>query len=147
MMENLAFKNKFIGADASEAYKEIVAFGEMTAENLLKAAKKPESVLHKYIEWDKDKASYQYQLSQARRIIRSFVIVPKETKPEQITHPPRAFQISSEKGVYKEREFFKRNMGEYQILLERAIKELCSIRDRYSEIVELETVFEAIDEL
>lgn len=146
-IEKLAFKDGFIRADANKAYEEIRKYGEMTPENVLKAARNPDSVLHRYIEWDVEKASYEYQLIQARRIIRKFVIVPKQVKPDEVTHPPRAFQISSERSVFKPRTFFIENRNEYQILLERAIKELKSFQARYSEIVELEAVFEAINEL
>lgn len=43
----------------------------LDAENVVLAAKDPESPLHDYFEWDDSKAAHTYRLVQARRIIRT----------------------------------------------------------------------------
>ena len=82
-------------------------------------------------------------MNQARQVIQFLVIVPKK---EEDT-PTRVFQISSERTVYKPTRTFLTNQDEYQSLLNRAKAELVAIRNRYEQLAELETVFDAIDSL
>jgi hypothetical protein len=44
------------------------------AESIVKAAKKPTSVLHEYFEWDDKKAAHQHRLVTARHISRSLMV-------------------------------------------------------------------------
>lgn len=76
--------------------------GEVTPNILLQEAEQPNSVLHKYFEWDQSKAAKEYRLWQARKLlgaiaevvvikgkenpIRSFWSVSnKECKPVYVT--------------------------------------------------------------
>lgn len=114
-----------------------------TPESVLEKAKDPTSELHKCFEWDDTKAAEKYRLTQARQMIQ-FIII-KETKKKE--HQVRYFQISQEKQVYKPITFFLQNEDEYTVLLDRAKRELKGITERYSQLNELEEVFEAIARL
>ena len=114
-----------------------------TPESVLAKAKDPTSELHKCFEWDDTKAAEKYRLTQARQIIQ-FIII-KETKKKE--HQVRYFQISKEQQVYKPITFFLKNEDEYTVLLDRAKRELKGITERYSQLNELEEVFEAIARL
>ena len=142
-MEQVQWKVKGIfKADAQKCYEEI-GDGDCTPQDILNKARDENSELHKCFEWDDSIAAEKYRLSQARQVIQFLVIVPKK---EEDT-PTRVFQISSERTVYKPTRTFLTNQDEYQSLLNRAKAELVAIRNRYEQLAELETVFDAIDSL
>lgn len=58
--------------------------GPLTAEAVLAEAEDPKSVLHKYVEWDDNKAAYAYRLEQARRIIRAVEVVIETAKGKSV---------------------------------------------------------------
>lgn len=131
----------FKGADARKCYEEI-GDTQITPQEILEKARDKKSELHKCFEWDDTKAAEKYRLIQARSILLNLVIT---TKPE--SEPIRVYQITSEKNVYQPTKLFLKNPTEYQELLNRALGELHSIQKRYSQLAELESVFEAIDSL
>lgn len=45
---------------------------KLTPENVFNEGKSPTSPLHKYFQWDRDKAAYEYNMMQARDLITSF---------------------------------------------------------------------------
>ena len=66
-------------ADAAKVKKELDRIGDkLTPEQVVKAARKKKSELHKCFEWNDKVASQLYRLEQARRIIRSIVEVQEE---------------------------------------------------------------------
>lgn len=133
-------------ADPQKAYEEIVNHGEITPENVLEVARNPKSEIHNDFEWDDSVAGERYRLIQARKMIQCFVIERKKDKGEE-PQRIRAVQISSTPNVYKPVQFFVKHVDEYEKLLKRAIQELKDIQKRYSTLTELESVFEAINEL
>lgn len=139
------WKLPVFNADAQKCYEEISTLSTITPESILAFAKNSESELHKCFEWDDVKAAEKYRLSQARKVIQLMVI--RNTVEDNDLTPKRVFQISSEKSVYQPIKFFMENEKEYDILLKRALGELTAFKKRYSEIVELEEVMSAIDEL
>jgi len=133
-------------ADPQKAYEEIKSHGEFTPENVLDVARNPQSVIHDDFEWRDDVAGEKFRLIQARRMIQCFVVVRDNPRTKE-KETYRALEISSKPKTYKPRQFFVEEADEYKLLLTRATNELKSIRNRYSKIAELETVFEAIDEI
>ena len=130
-------------ADAQKVADEI---GEniITPEQVLEKAKNDEnSELHKCFEWNDGIAAEKYRLIQARKIIINLAYVPKEKTDE----PVRCFQITREKSVYMPTKQFLVNNDEYQDLLKRAKVELESFKRRYATLSELESVFEAIENI
>lgn len=131
----------FHKADAQKIGEEI---GEWpTPESVLEKAKDENTELHKCFEWDDTVAAEKYRLIQASQIIRTLVIKGTETTE----NPVRAFQITSEPKVYAPTRVFLTDENEYATLLQRVTAELKQIRNRYNQISELESVFEAIDAL
>lgn len=129
-------------ADAQKVADEI-GENSITPKELLEKAKDENSELHKCFEWDNNVAAEKYRLQQARAIIINLVYVQKD-KEEQ---PVRCFQITTEKSVYQPTRQFLVQENEYQSLLARAKAELESFKKRYATLTELETVFEAIDNI
>lgn len=130
-------------ADAQKVADEI-GENSITPEQVLEKAKNDEnSELHKCFEWNDGIAAEKYRLIQARKIIINLAYVPKEKTDE----PVRCFQITREKSVYMPTKQFLVNNDEYQDLLKRAKVELESFKRRYATLSELESVFEAIENI
>lgn len=130
-------------ADAQRVADEI-GENSITPEQVLEKARNDKnSELHKCFEWNDGIAAEKYRLIQARKIIINLAYVPKEKTDE----PVRCFQITREKSVYMPTKQFLVNNDEYQDLLKRAKVELESFKRRYATLSELETVFEAIENI
>lgn len=72
------------------AFERIKASGkDLTAETLLADAATQSSALHRFFEWDNNKAAHQYRLEQARRLIRSVEVVLEDAKGKKV--PMRAY--------------------------------------------------------
>lgn len=130
-------------ADAQRVADEI-GENSITPEQVLEKARNDEnSELHKCFEWNDGIAAEKYRLIQARKIIINLAYIPKEKTDE----PVRCFQITRRKSVYMPTKKFLVNNDEYQDLLKRAKVELESFKRRYATLSELETVFEAIENI
>lgn len=132
----------FKGADAQKVYEELGDIS-ISAEEIVEKAKDENSELHKCFEWDNEKAGNLYRIQQARTIVCNLVFIPKKENDT----PIRVFHISTEKSVYKPTKLILQQPNEYQHLLETAKQELYSFQRKYKSLVELEGVFEAINEL
>jgi hypothetical protein len=65
-------------ADTIKAYLETIASAHgdrLTPNDVLEDARRPESPLHEYFEWDESKAAQAHRLDQARTLIRSVKII------------------------------------------------------------------------
>lgn len=72
-----------------EAFERLKATGPLTADRVLTEAMNARSPLHRYFEWDDQKAAHQYRLEQARKLIRSIEVVLEDAKGKQM--PMRAY--------------------------------------------------------
>jgi len=132
--------------DAQKCYDECQTLKEITPEAVLNKAKNKRTELHKCFEWDDSVAGEKYRLIQAREIIRHFVIVtPEETEEEPIK--VRSYQVTTQRNVYEPTRVIMQKPDEYLALLKRAKAELEAFKQRYKTLSELETIFDAIDEL
>ena len=129
-------------ADAQKVADEI-GDGKVTPHEVLEKARDENSEFHKCFEWDDSVAAEKYRLQQARQIIINLVYAPK-TKEEE---PVRCFQITTERCTYQPTKQFLVQENEYQSLLARAKAELESFKRKYATLTELESVFEAIENI
>lgn len=143
MNGSVFFKINKYKVSAEDCYTEFQTLSEITPQNVVNLARNENSKLHNDFEWDNEIAGEKYRLSQAREMIQLLAFKPKE----EIHEPTRVYQISTEKTVYKPVEVILQNNDEYQNLLKRALLELESFKKRYSNLVELEEVFLAINKL
>ena len=134
-------------ADAQKVYEEMKSCPEVSAKEVLEKARDESTELHKCFEWDDRAAAEKYRLHQASNIIRFIIEKPTGENTED-GHGKRVFQISSERGVYQEKEYFVKNASESDKLLARALEELESFKRRYSSLKDqLMPVFDAIDSM
>lgn len=139
-----------IKVDAKVAGKELERIkerdGKITPVALLEDAKARNNPLHKAFEWSDTKAAHEYRLWQARHLINSIIVVVRGGNSEASKTPKRAF-ISVR--VDKKKQYSPRAqvLSEADLRLQmvnQAIRELISWRDRYADLDELEAVHKVI---
>lgn len=131
-------------ADAQLVAEEIVSIGEnATPAQILGKARDPETELHKCFEWRDDVAAEKYRLQQARQVVCHLVI--RETIRED--RPPIRFMLQAKNGAgYEPTKIIYKDPDKYQALLDGVLRQLVAIRNKHSNLAELEEVFSAIDD-
>ncbi len=121
-------------------------YGTLTPENLLNAVEKdPTNPLHKYFEWDVNKAARAHWLERASEIIRCVHVVPAPGRPPETV---RAFVVTGEQQhEYIEREEMLASPKPRGWHVNRALDELRSWVQRYSDLEELENERAAVKQL
>lgn len=132
-------------ADPQLVAQEIVSIGEKaTPDQILDKARDPGSELHKCFEWDDSIAAEKYRLFQARKVVCHLVI--RETIQDK--KPPIRFMLQTKNGDgYQPTQIIYRNPDKYQALLQSVLRDLVAIRDKYSNLSELDGVFLEIDKV
>lgn len=143
--------------DAKVAYEVIEAVrtkngGDVTADAVVEVAKSKRNPLHPEFIWDDTEAGHQFRLTQARKMLRSFVVVRGEIATER---PQRVYEIvkvpqkedekPTRKNTYRTVEQVMADPDTRAELLGRALRELITIRNRYKDLQELAVVMRAID--
>lgn len=121
--------------------------GELTADSVVKEAKKKSSPLHPWFEWDDTEAAHKFRKNQARKLIQSInVRIIGDTDAE----PIRAFVhlgTTNDKSGYAT---LAHVLSEPELriqLVAKALAELNAVKGRYSHLTELAEVFAAMDEV
>lgn len=125
-------KTKLTGTEARQkVINDLYAkYGEVTASKLVETAKAKSSPIHDQFEWDNDKASHEYRLIQARRIIKvtpvTYVYPEKELDvtgsivTEPMIHVPSGKGGDDKEGSYQPMSVVVQSEDK----LERALREL-----------------------
>lgn len=120
----------------------------VTPEEVLRIAKSEDSCMHNLFEWDDAIAGEKYRITQAQMMIRCIVVNRYDDTNNKVSEPVRVFEVdSSRTSTYVPTKLIVKIEDEYQQLLKRAKAELMAFRKRYSNIVELEELFNDIDSL
>ena len=118
--------------------------GALTANAVVAHAVDKASPIHSEFEWDNDVAGHEYRVNQARYMIRSINVTMIESPDAE---PTRAFVQMGEATEYRGiREVMADPLSREQ-LLDRAVRELESLKRRYCHLSELAIVFDAIDRM
>lgn len=119
--------------------------GRLEPEWVVHNAKSPHNPLHDLFEWDDNVAAQNYRVDQARAVIRSLEVVIEQA-PE--AKPIRAFVsvVQERDRSYTSVQHAMSDSDLRKQVLMQALTELEAWRKRYAELVELATVFAAIDE-
>jgi len=119
------------------------------AEDVVKAAKPKNSLLHHLFEWDDSTAAQKYREDQARYIMRAVVVVyekpdKQELKVRVIHH---VAETANEPAGYDHVETIFEDPEAQRNVLAEALEELKKWRRKYAALSELAEVFATIDEL
>ena len=141
--KNFKFKKRFLPfnskeVDAEKVYNRLEELkkkngGTLQPEDVVEDAKRKNSVLHKAFEWDKDKASHQWLLNQARNLISSIEVTIIKKKREIQTAvffstPKKEFQGGRE---YKSIEDIANDPDEREIMIKSMKAEIQYLVDKY----------------
>jgi hypothetical protein len=116
--------------------------GLVTAESVLKEARKKSSAIHNWFEWDDSVAATKHRLEQARLLVRSVVVNVERTGGEPVTI--RAF-VHTEGGDYQDIDFVLREPSLRALMLVKALRDLGRVRREYGDLEELAGVYAALD--
>lgn len=132
-------------ADAQLVAAEITSIGESaTPEQIVDKARDDSTELHKCFEWRDDVAAEKYRIQQARQVVCHLVI--RETVRDD--KPPIRFMLQANNGGgYQPTQIIYKDPDKYQALLQSVLRELEAIRNKHTNLSELEQVFEAIDDV
>jgi len=123
--------------------------GRLTAGQVVAAASRKRSPLHRYFEWDDTAAARKYRLSQATYLIRAVVVAA--TDGEREFEPVRAFVcISAADERPKAFTHVCEAMADADLrheVLARAKRELRSWRKRYADLAAFAELFPLIDRM
>lgn len=122
--------------------------GVILPADVVDAARDPQSVLHDLFTWDDGEAAHQYRLEQARRVLRTYVVIEDAPKQETV----RAFvSLSSDRrhagGGYRHITDVLSDEELYRRMLADSLAEIRAFRQKYERIKELRPVFDAADEV
>lgn len=137
-------------ADATRCAEEIrtCLSDTFTSQELVELAKNPSTELHKCFEWDDSKAAHKYRIRQAHDVARSLQITYIDTRgddPEEKS--VRMFYNNGRNTGYQSVSRIVSIDSEYDKLLKQAKADLADFKIRYSTILELQSVIDAIDEV
>lgn len=121
-----------IGEALHEIYTEN---GQVNAELYVEQARQPDSPLNPTLEWDDDKASHEYRLSQARTVIRAVVVIRENT-----ARAPVYVHVDTERG-YQPATVVVADIGMYAVAL-RALQQ--NLSGAHRSIEELKAVAETL---
>ena len=119
--------------------------GRLTPSDLVEVSRPKNAPLHDEFEWDDKVAAEKWREETGRLMISNIVIVPDEQPDPQ---PTRVY-FNIERGTkeYIPTEIIFSDEAKKQRLLEIALRELQSFREKYKTLNELAGVMTAIDEV
>lgn len=140
----------FAKADANKIGVELEKIeenSELTPETVVDYARThTNSELYKCFEWDDGIAAEKYRRHQASCVITNIKVeIIKENK-KKTNKPIRAFVQTARLQNYEPIEAIIKDVDKYQILLEKAYKELNGVKNKYTELTEIQDLLKDIPE-
>lgn len=130
---------------AGEVCAELESRGCLNAQTLVDVSRPASAPTHGMFEWNDSVAAEEFRKYQARLIIRSIVVVEENSKTKE--QRKVFYNISTEGGTYTHINTIIRQKDRYDQLLADALAEIHAFKRKYRELVELNTLFDAIDNL
>lgn len=131
---------KHHNADAQAVGEWLSSLSDVSADNIVKLAKRKTCPAHDAFTWDNDAAAHEYRLVQARIMVRSIKVEIVNKKREAVEVD--AFIDSSTRGQYV--DVFTASEDEFGIAEERFLKLIDRLEQRYSNLEIAYPVIQAI---
>lgn len=126
--------------DAQKVADEILGIGEeVTAEEVVDAARDESYELHKCFEWDNNAAAEKWRTQQARVLFSHLIIRRDAEETKEAT--PVHFMYNNGGSTYKSAPLIFSKPDEYKKLLAKAYAELHNFKMKYSMLKELTDIF------
>lgn len=116
----------------------------ITPDMILEAATPEDSPIHGFFEWDDQKAAAAHRKFQARQLIKA-IVVEIEQAGEQKEIPVYASVVDGDSRSYISIDNAREVPSLWDQVLQQALREIVTWRDRYKTLRELSPIFEAID--
>lgn len=125
-------------SEISKALGELYeAAGQLTAEDVVKAAKPASSPLHGCFEWDNKKAGHQFRLVQARTLIRATKITVSGQAQRLVHVPVEAADAGDRQGHYVAPSVLTSDDDRYNRALSEAEAALRAAEVRVAELMRI----------
>lgn len=144
-MEKITWKNPgyYKGVSAKKVNDELNSLESVTPASIVEKARDENTELHSCFEWDDSIAAQKHREQQARMILVNLVVVHEDPKKKEKTNV-RLFVNNVRGQEYKPISFVVKNRSEYELLLERARKELIAFTKKYNSLSEYKELCEYI---
>ena len=138
-----------VGAEVEKIEKQK---GEVTAKDLVNAARKEDSPLHKLFEWNEAVAAENFRIHQASVILCTLSIVQTDTPEPTVVRAYMNVADDADNPTRRTGTFINTHDAfmdkeKRDLILRVAIRELQELKRKYSVLSELAEVFRAIDNL
>ena len=142
------FRTSVKAQDAGEIMERLAREGNLTPQAVVDEARPETSPLHKGFEWDDALAAEKYRKVQATSMIRAVVVSEAEifdNGTEQAV--VKVFNLPEKGTSYESLKTILIDEVKTESLLDRALSELRTYRQKYSQLERLSKVMSAIDEV
>ena len=141
------YRSSVKAQDAGEIMQRLADGGRLTPQALVDEARPEDSPIHKGFEWDDAKAAEKYRRAQAVTMIRAVVVSESEIFNEGSGDVRvKVFNLPERGANYESLKTILVDEVKTNSLLDRALSELRTYREKYSQIDRLSKVMAAIDE-
>ena len=130
----------------TEIEKIVAKTGDISARDLVQAASKKRSPLHKLFTWDDHVAADLYRRTQARHVLNSLRVVV-ESNGEEIPVIAYVSVTVNESPSYVTTATAMSEEQYRKEVLNDALRALTGIQKRYNDLIELQPVFKAIEKI
>ena len=149
MIKEYSWKvNGFIKGDPNKIGAELEIIektDELNPTTVLEYARNhTDSELHSAFEWNDSIAAEKYRKDVASRIISSIRVEIIEDEKKRTNKPIKAYVQTSRLQKYEPIEVFVKDLDKYQLLLEKAYRELNVVKDKYAELTEIQELLKDI---
>jgi hypothetical protein len=143
LIKEYSWKTKgFISADANKIGKELEIIEqskELNAQAVVDYARTHiDSELYSVFDWDDSSAAEKYRRGVASTVISTIRVEIIEDDKKKTNKPIKAFVQTTRLQNYEPIEVVVKDVDKYQLLLEKAYRELNSIKDKYTELEEIQ---------
>lgn len=122
--------------------------GRITPEIVLKEATKNKNPLHKYFDWDNDRAAHQWRIQQTRYMIRSIEV---QIGNEETVIVRKFYSLEDDEDggevTYIDVDVIKDSSLLRQQIIQRALKEIKYWQEKYKSYKEFDGICKEIDKL
>ena len=151
MVKEYSWKIKgFISADANKVGQELEIIeqnDELNPKAVVEYARThTDSELYNVFDWNDSSAAEKYRRDVASRVISSIRVEIIKDDKKRTNKPIKAFVQTARLQNYEPIEVFVQDLDKYQMLLEKAYRELNVVKDKYTELSEIQELLKDIPE-
>ena len=137
-LEEWKTSGKRYGVEASTAMKELkrieTKYGKVTPELVVEESTSKRAILHKFFEWDNDKAAYRHRMQQARLLINGIEVVIISSGQSKRIGAFEVVTTSAGKSYRDINHMTQENIEEIRFKAKRELNSLKNKLDFYKEL-------------